>query len=52
MSIFRELIDAILRVMFGHNAVDNVVDLKKAHDKTRSSQAEVEQIIRESERLQ
>lgn len=45
----RDLLDAILRVVFGHNAVDNTSDWHKAHNKARESRAEVDKIIAESE---
>jgi hypothetical protein len=43
--MFKELLDAILRVFFGHNAVDNTIDWKKSHDKARTSRKEVDDII-------
>jgi len=45
--MLKDLIDAILRVFFGHNAVDNVTDWKKSHDKAGESRKEVEEIIAE-----
>ena len=45
----KELFDAIMRVIFGHNTVDNAKDWKQAHDKAAKSRAEVEQIIKEAE---
>lgn len=52
MNTLKELLDAILRVFFGHNAIDNVQDWKKAHDKANASRAEIEKTIRESEESQ
>jgi len=49
--MLKELFDAIARILFGHNTVDNVIDLKQAHDKAATSRAEVEKIIQESEKL-
>jgi len=43
--MLKELLDAILRVFFGHNAVDNVTDWKKHHDKAVKSRNEVNEII-------
>jgi len=43
--MLKELVDAILRVFFGHNAVDNVKDWKKSHEKAAKSRQEVNEII-------
>jgi hypothetical protein len=43
--MLKELIDAIMRVFFGHNAVDNATDWKKSHDKATKSREEIEAII-------
>jgi len=43
--MLKELIDAIMRVFFGHNAVDNAADWKKSHNKAVKSRREVKDII-------
>jgi len=43
--MLKELIDAILRVFFGHNAVNNATDWKKSHDKSAASRKEIDDII-------
>ena len=43
--MLKDLIDAILRVFFGHNAVDNATDWKKSHDKAAESRKEVDDIL-------
>lgn len=43
--MLKVLLDAILRVFFGHNAIDNAVDWKKSHNKAVKSRQEVEGII-------
>ena len=43
--MLKELFDAILRVFFGHNAVDNVTDWQKSHGKAVKSRKEVDDII-------
>ena len=45
--MFKDLIDAILRVFFGHNAVDNTKDWKKHYDKASASRKEVDAILAE-----
>lgn len=47
--MLKELLDAIARVFFGHNAVDNASDWKQSHDKAAESREEVERIITEAE---
>lgn len=49
--MLKELIDAIMRVFFGHNAVDNATDWKKSHDKAVESRKEVDNIISAHEEL-
>jgi len=43
--MLKELIDSIIRVFFGHRAVDNITDWKKAHDKSAASRQEIEDIV-------
>lgn len=52
MNSIKEIVDAVLRVVFGHNAIDNGSEWVKAHDKASTSRAEVDKIIKESERPQ
>jgi hypothetical protein len=47
--MLRDLIDAILRLVFGHNAVDNGKDWYQSHAKAKASRAEVDNIIAASE---
>ena len=46
-DMLKDLIDAIMRVFFGHNAVDNTKDWKKHHDKASASRKEVDAILAE-----
>jgi hypothetical protein len=46
--MLKELLDAIARVFFGHNAVENAGDWKQSHDKAAESQKEVDEIIAEA----
>lgn len=48
--MIRELLRAILNVIFGARTVDNTKDWYAAHEKARTSRAEIEQVIAESER--
>ena len=50
--MLKQLIDAIARLYFGHNTVDNAKEWHAAHTKARQSRAEVERIIREHEEAQ
>lgn len=50
MNLIKEVFDAVLRVFFGHNLVDNTKDWKSAHDKSKASRAEVDKIIQEAEK--
>jgi len=43
--MLKELIDAILRVFFGHRAVKNATDWKKSRDKADKSRQEIDDII-------
>ena len=43
--MLKEIFDAILRVFFGYNAIDNVTDWKKSHNKAAQSRKEVKEII-------
>ena len=52
MNTFKELLDTVMRVMFGHTTIDNANDWKEAHDKVSVSRAEVEKAIREAEESQ
>jgi hypothetical protein len=47
--MLRDLLDTILRFVFGHNAVDNGKDWYQSHTKAKASRAEVDAIIAESE---
>ncbi len=46
--MLRDWFDAILRVVFGHNAVENTKDWYKAKQKADKSRAEVDRIIAEA----
>lgn len=48
--MLRELLNAILNVIFGARTVDGARDWHVAHTKARASREEVEQIIVQSER--
>jgi len=48
--MLKQLIDAIARVFFGHNFVDNTSEWKKAHDKASKSRKEAEDIISRSKK--
>lgn len=41
--MLKELMSTIMRVVFGHNAVDNTSDWYVARQKTKQSRAELEQ---------
>ena len=43
--MFRDLVNAILKVIFGHNAVENTAEWKAAHDKANRSRADVNNIL-------
>lgn len=47
--MLKELIDAVMRVVFGHNAVDNTSDWYKARQKSKVSRDELERVIRQSD---
>ena len=47
--MLRDLLNTILRFVFGHNTVDNGKDWYRAHVKAKVSRAEVDAIIAESE---
>lgn len=49
MNALKELIDMVLRIVFGQRVADNANEWKVAHDKANASRSEVENIIRESE---
>ncbi len=46
--MLRDLFNAILRVVFGHNMVDNTKDWHEASQKANKSRAEVDTIIAEA----
>ena len=46
------LIDAIMRVVFGHNAIDNVTDWHQVHKKAKASREDLNNTIKEAELLQ
>ena len=43
--VLRDLLNAILRVVFGHNLVENAKDWHKANKKASKSRAEIDTII-------
>jgi hypothetical protein len=47
--MLRDLLDTILRLIFGHNTTDNAKDWYQSHTKANASRAEVDAIIAESE---
>lgn len=47
--MLRDLIDAVIRILFGHNAVDNGKDWYQAHRKAKDSRSEVDAIIAAAE---
>lgn len=49
MSRIKDLIDAILRVFFGHNMVDGTKDWHEAHRKASRSRSDIERTIKESD---
>lgn len=50
MNALKELLDTLLRITFGHTTADNAEDWKEAHDKANASRADVEKIVKESEK--
>lgn len=47
--MLKDLFDAIVRLVFGTNTVDNAADWKRSHDKASASRTEVQQIIKNAE---
>jgi hypothetical protein len=46
--MLRELLHAILNIMFGHRTVDSAKDWHAAHEKADASRREIDQIIAHS----